>query len=212
VPSLGGTAGFTPIAQYAFLSDCHTGALVGSDGAIDCRRRYLPGTNVLETKWMTRGGWIVIRDALAIGPWREGADRDRQTLPPTAQAAQQTLIRLVECVQGQVDLEVVCEPMFDYAREPATWELSADEHGGIAHGRGKHGPSGEEQEIHLARSQTFHFWRIWLNDGEFPDHAWAAHLQRSALALRGLAYAPTGALVAALTTSLPGTPFGSSAR
>lgn len=62
------------------------------------------------------------------------AGRDPQTRPPTDQAAQQTLIRLVECAQGQVELEVVRERVFDYAREPAAWELSADEHGGIAHG------------------------------------------------------------------------------
>jgi GH15 family glucan-1,4-alpha-glucosidase len=282
------STGFTPIADYGFLSDCHTGALVGPDGAVDwlsiprfdspsvftalldrsagqfrvgpygiyvpLARRYLPGTNVLETTWMTRGGWIVVRDVLAIGPWREGANSAPQTRPPTDQSAQHTLIRLVECVQGQVELEVVCEPMFDYARELAVWELGADEHGGIAHGRGKHGPGGEVQEIRLssnlrlgvessrvrarhtlvegercfvalgwaadlevprtveeaelALSQTFHFWRGWLNDGEFPDHPWAGHLQRSALALKGLTYAPTGALVAALTTSLPETPGG----
>ena len=60
------------------------------------------------------------------------------------------LIRTIECTQGQVQVEAVCEPMFDYAREPAAWEFSADEHGGVAHGRGKHGPNGEEQEIRLA--------------------------------------------------------------
>ena len=287
-PAASADLGFTPIADYAFVSDCHTGALVGPDGAIDwlcvprfdspsvfsalldrsagqfrvgpygvyvpVARRYLPGTNVLETTWKTRSGWLVVRDALAIGPWRDGADAGPQTRPPTDQASQQTLIRLVECVQGQVELEVVCEPRFDYAREPGVWELTADEHGGVAHGRGHHGLEGQEQEIRLASdlrlgvessrvrarhtlaegercfaalgwaadgqivrtvdeaeasmSNTFHFWRTWLADGEFPDHRWSGHLQRSALALKGLTYAPTGALIAALTTSLPETPGG----
>jgi alpha,alpha-trehalase len=55
---------------------------------------------------------------------------------------------------------------------------------------------------------TEDFWREWLRDGDFPDHPWRIHLQRSALVLKGLTYTPTGAIVAAPTTSLPETPGG----
>ena len=55
---------------------------------------------------------------------------------------------------------------------------------------------------------TEEFWREWLRDGKFPDHPWRIHLQRSALVLKGLTYTPTGAIVAAATTSLPETPGG----
>ncbi len=55
---------------------------------------------------------------------------------------------------------------------------------------------------------TAHHWQHWLDRGEFPDHPWRYYLQRSALTLKGLSYAPTGALVAAATTSLPETPGG----
>jgi len=56
--------------------------------------------------------------------------------------------------------------------------------------------------------QTAEYWRRWINQGDFPDHPWQAYLQRSALTLKGLTYAPTGALLAAATTSLPETPGG----
>ena len=50
------------------------------------------------------------------------------------------------------------------------------------------------------------YWREWLGRGEFPDHPWSSVLQRSALTLKGLIYRPTGAILAAATTSLPETP------
>jgi GH15 family glucan-1,4-alpha-glucosidase len=55
---------------------------------------------------------------------------------------------------------------------------------------------------------TAHHWQHWLDRGEFPDHPWRTFLQRSALTLKGLTYAPTGAIIAAATTSLPETPHG----
>ena len=55
---------------------------------------------------------------------------------------------------------------------------------------------------------TAEYWRNWLDTGRFPDHRWRSQLQRSALVLKGLTYAPTGAIVAAPTTSLPETPGG----
>jgi alpha,alpha-trehalase len=55
---------------------------------------------------------------------------------------------------------------------------------------------------------TAHHWQHWLDRGNFPDHPWRQYLQRSALTLKGLTFAPTGALIAAATTSLPETPGG----
>src|SRR5215472_3036052 len=56
--------------------------------------------------------------------------------------------------------------------------------------------------------RTANFWRGWINHGVFPEHPWQSYLQRSALTLKGLTYAPTGAVLAAATTSLPETPGG----
>src|SRR5436190_15351250 len=107
VQSAAAPSPFPPIADYAFLSNCHTGALVAPDGAIDwlcapsfdspsmfgslldreagffgfgpfginhpTQRNYVAGTNVMETTWKAPAGWIVVRDALTMGPW-EGED------------------------------------------------------------------------------------------------------------------------------------------
>ena len=59
----------------------------------------------------------------------------------------------------------------------------------------------KEAETYL--KETSRFWRNWIDGGRFPDHPWREYLQRSVLTLKGLTYAPTGALLAAATTSLP---------
>jgi alpha,alpha-trehalase len=69
-------------------------------------------------------------------------------------------------------------------------------------------PPRSYDEAYSRLTWTAHHWQHWLDRGNFPDHPWRAHLQRSALTLKGLTYAPTGALVAASTTSLPETPGG----
>jgi GH15 family glucan-1,4-alpha-glucosidase len=55
---------------------------------------------------------------------------------------------------------------------------------------------------------TTRFWRHWFARARIPDHELRPLIQRSALAIKGLTYMPTGATVAALTTSLPETPGG----
>jgi GH15 family glucan-1,4-alpha-glucosidase len=64
------------------------------------------------------------------------------------------------------------------------------------------------EEAYARLVQTADYWHEWLSHGEFPDHPWRTHLQRSALTLKGLIYAPTGAMCAAPTTSLPESPGG----
>jgi GH15 family glucan-1,4-alpha-glucosidase len=275
---------YPPIADYGFLSDCHTGALVASDGSIEwlclphfdspsvfaamldraagsfrvgpygiyvpAGRRYIPGTNIIETTWMTPHGWVVVRDTLTIGAW--GADKHgtSHTRPPTDYDATHRLVRTIECVKGQVQVEMVCEPAFGYGAGGAGWSVPRLEEGpgfALDAADGEHafrlfsdmrmgvegnrvharhtmdegerrfcamswaheleGPrTAEEAAAEVDR--TGRFWRTWLSEGDFPDHPMRPHLQRSALVLKGLTFMPTGALLAALTTSLPETPGG----
>ena len=272
---------FPPIADYAFLSNCHTGALVAPDGSIDwlcvprfdapsvfgslldrqagsfrfgpfginhpTTRIYEPGTNVLVTTWKSPSGWILVRDALTIGP-RDHEDKiTPHTRPPADDDADHVLVRTVLGLEGRVEVELVCEPAFDYGRVSAEWTaVGGDRHTAEASGAGQTirlrsdlalGIEGNSVRAHhvlgpgdraycalswaegLAAPQdadeaeariaaTIRYWRAWLGRARIPDHRYRAPIERSALAIKGLTFMPTGAAVAALTTSLPETPGG----
>jgi GH15 family glucan-1,4-alpha-glucosidase len=93
------------------------------------------------------------------------------------------------------------------ARAYARSRLEKGESAYVALSWGGHQP----QDVDEARSEldeTVTYWREWLSNGSFPDHPWRSYLERSALTLKGLSYKPTGAIMAAATTSLPETPGG----
>jgi GH15 family glucan-1,4-alpha-glucosidase len=202
---------------------------------------------VLETTWKTPAGWIVVTDALTMGPTRGRDAVTPHTRPPVDDDGEHMLVRMVECIEGQVEVELVCEPVFDYGRAPAEWSLVGDElHTADATGAGETvrlqtdlllGIEGnrvrarhvlkEGERMFCALSwaeelatpvdvddaaarlqATSRFWRSWLGRARIPDHRWRDPIQRSALTIKGLTYMPTGATVAALTTSLPETPGG----
>ncbi|MET3805699.1 GH15 family glucan-1,4-alpha-glucosidase [Nakamurella sp. UYEF19] len=215
---------------------------------VPAARRYLPGTLVLETTWQTPTGWVIVRDALIMGPWHNVNDRSKtHRRSPTDFDAAHCLLRTVKCIYGTVDLSVVCEPVFDYARVGATWSYPGSGYSKVVakadgqpsltltsslrlgiEGRAAMGRTkmslGDSHFVALTFSElpapqdwaeaedqmwkTGEYWREWLTQGSFPDHPWRVFLQSSALALKGLSYAPTGALLAAATTSLPETPQG----
>jgi GH15 family glucan-1,4-alpha-glucosidase len=91
-----------------------------------------------------------------------------------------------------------------------TLKLREDESGfcAVTWGEGGLGGPRSSPEALERLDSTEEFWRAWLRHGRFPDHPWRIHLQRSALVLKGLTYTPTGAIVAAPTTSLPESPGG----
>jgi GH15 family glucan-1,4-alpha-glucosidase len=272
---------FPPIEDFAFLSDCHTGALVASDGGVGwlcvprfdapsvfgtlldreagyfrlgpfginvpTTRAYEPGTNILTTTWNAPGGWLVVRDALTLGPRRGEDEVTPHTRPPADDDAHHTMVRVAECIGGEVEIELVCEPVFDYGRTAASWTMAdEDRHVADASGAGvtirlrtdlalgieggrvraRHvlrrgdrvycalswagdlaGPA-DVAEADASIDSTTHFWRRWLRRARAVDHPYRQALERSALAIKGLTYMPTGATVAALTTSLPETPGG----
>ena len=67
---------------------------------------------------------------------------------------------------------------------------------------------GTQEEAFGALDTTVDYWRDWLSSAKVSDHPWKPYVDRSALTLKALSYAPTGAIMAAATTSLPETPGG----
>ena len=168
------------------------------------------------------------------------------TRPPADDDGDHMLVRTVECIDGEVEIELICEPAFDYGRTPAEWTLGGDRHVADASGagqtlrlrtdlplgvegnrvRGRHvlrvgeraycalswaeelAAPADADEAEARIASTNRFWRDWLDRARIPDHRFREPVQRSALAIKGLTYMPTGATVAALTTSLPETPGG----
>jgi alpha,alpha-trehalase len=106
---------------------------------------------------------------------------------------------------GQVRLTTDLKLGFEGGRAIARRRLQAGEEAFCALSWGGANPPADFGEAHRQLEVTADFWRDWLGRGRFPDHPWRKHLQRSALTLKGLIYTPTGALLAAATSSLPET-------
>lgn len=253
--------GYLPIRDYAALGDQHAAALVGIDGSIDwlcapsfdspwlfgalldagrggrqelrprashdARRRYLPETSVLETTYTTGGGSVRVTEAMPVcatgAPVRE-------------------VVRRVEGLAGEVELEWSLAPRFDYREPPAAFERR--DGGLIARGGGqaagiqtwgvgeglvgggevrgrfqlamgktallavraaageRHLAGARRDELETRLDHTAGHWRRWLSERSY-DGPWRDAVLRSALVLKLLTFAPTGAVAAAATSSLP---------
>ena len=198
-------------------------------------RRYLPGTNVLQTTFETDSGSVQLTDFMPVHPH----SRPEQ---PREVGTRQQIVRILECTSGSADVVLECHPRFDYGTIVPHVEVSA-QNSGFAHGgcdavsvccsapleeveggfRAQAKLSAGEklaaavkyeavfshqaQTLDLAEleerlDETVRFWREWSSpcsyDGEYLED-----VLRSALTIKAMTYAPSGALLAAATASLP---------
>ncbi|WP_285117447.1 glycoside hydrolase family 15 protein [Leifsonia sp. fls2-241-R2A-40a] len=235
-----GTVDWLPIPSldsppvFAALLDPERGGriLLRPVSDFEARRRYLPGTNVLETTFTTATGSVRVTDALVTGvagrlPWLELARRiegiagtvvmDWAVEPgtmlgeagPWAERVDGKRILRVRKVNigvtGLTDAEDDEDaPRFggrirvaDGSRRTLTIVATNDEP--------LHLPDPGNVDIGIDR--TVSNWELWSRTFSYQG-PWDEAVQRSALALKLLLYAPTGAIAAAGTTSLPETPRG----
>jgi GH15 family glucan-1,4-alpha-glucosidase len=193
----------------------------------EVQRRYLPDTNVLETTFTTGHGVVRVTDAMALpshelGPTRELIRRVDgvagrvpmrwRVMPAFGYAASSTRLErrggvpvalggrdaLAVCSWGAGEAHVDEEAIFGHFEvaesESALLALCA------AHQEPLVFPRREDVEARL--QATTAFWRRWASQRAY-DGPWRDAVIRSALALKLLFHAPSGAIAAAATASLP---------
>jgi GH15 family glucan-1,4-alpha-glucosidase len=263
---------FKPIADYGLLADCNSAALADRDGSIGwlclprydspavfaqildpdaghwrirptqpyrSERRYLPGTLVIETTFSTDKGTVRVRDAMCF------AEGQRQHA--LGFESPHLLLRLVEGVEGEVELGLELAPRPEYglvkplfrsvgnggrtfggpnqivvssgvpttiedSTMRATFAVSTDEQVGFAvQWSPPEGPAPEplsSERVAERIEDTVQAWVSWEAEHDIYQGPHRDLVRLSSRVLKGLTYRPTGAIVAAATTSLPETVGG----
>lgn len=255
------------IEDYGLIGDCRAAALISRDGSLDwlcwprfdrgaifaaildrerggywrltpaghysVSRKYQPGTNVLESRFKTESGTLVVTDLMTVAA---------EFMKDPAGIPDHEVLRRVECVEGEAQLEVDFWPRNEYGRDAAKirqlgglgirvacghWEywlrcnrpLETDgvrAFGSLTVRAGESVnfsfsycndapsvlPAVDDDAVRSRIEISAQWWRNWSSRTEYQGEYRDA-VVRSALTLKMLSYAPSGAIVAAPTTSLP---------
>src|SRR6478735_1175757 len=183
-------------------------------------RRYLPGTMILETSWGTPTGYEAEHVLLRTIRCVSGEVQAIMDCEPVLDYGQSAVAWIfsgdshrqgrAEAAGSDVTLTLTTDMLlgFEGGQASARTLLKEGDTRFVALSWGSAVPPETFEDAYQRLVWTAHHWQHWLDRGTFPDHPWRSYLQRSALTLRGLTYAPTGAVMAASTTSLPETPGG----
>ncbi len=255
---------FDSPAIFCRLLDADNGGyfqIAPTEGTIPGSQRYLSGSNVLQTRFASIAGEIVLTDfmpveTLSAWPYK-GMNNNTWT---REDGSCHCLVRIVECLHGEMSVTMKLNASPNYASAPSEVSLAPDNMGALISGGQQHvaltiigahllpsfsiDTSQEEDEWHatvqaqvtlregerllfvvgMGRSAqaarklveeelprrnfdaelacTLHCWRKWIAGCTYQG-PYAEMVERSALTLKMMTYAPTGAIVAAPTTSLP---------
>ena len=190
------------------------------DSPLGARRRYRPGTLVLETEFQTETGSAAVIDFM---PPADRADLVRIVVGRSGRVAFQTelVVRFnygatvpwvnrlddgsIDAIAGPERL-LLRTPVALYGEDLTTVGEFAVEAGQSIPFVLSYGPSFQSPPLAIdcfdALARTEAFWRQWSD--RCPDVGpWTEAVKRSLITLKALTYAPTGGIVAAATTSLP---------
>jgi GH15 family glucan-1,4-alpha-glucosidase len=222
---------FDSPSVFAAILDADHGGLfrISPDGdGWSSKQLYLPDTNILITRFLMPDGVGEVQDFMPPPRTGEAAHRHRMIRRVLAVRGQ---MRFVVDVAPRFDYararhEVALTPHGALFRSPeleltlstryplevvdggdvrARIELWAGDTATFVLDRVEHGEQPlpySDAEIAAEFDATVAFWRSWLRRSRYSGR-WRETVHRSALTLKLLTYAPTGAIVAAPTTSLP---------
>jgi GH15 family glucan-1,4-alpha-glucosidase len=221
---------FDSPSVFAAILDADRGGAFELSAAVPAgtKQFYFPDTNVLITRFFTEDGLGEIQDFMPVADAGE-ADRHRlirrvvcvrgripfraRVAPRFGYGAHPHTLRMLE---GAVLFASEALSLKLTATVPLKWDekdvwtefvLSQGETAvfaldRVADGTPTRGFPHAEAEAERAFTATVAFWRSWLHQSRYRGR-WREMVHRSALTLKLLTYAPTGAIVAAPTTSLP---------
>jgi len=254
---------FDSPAIFCRLLDAERGGyfqIAPSDPAIPGTQRYLRGSNVLQTRFASVAGEVVLTDFMPVETLSAWQFREMNNNTWTREDGScHCLVRIVECTHGELPVTVRLKVTPDYAGAESQVYLvpgigavvnGGEQHVGLAIVGGSLLPTysmtieQDEDEAHptvviqatlsegerllfamgvgrsaraahrLVESElqqrnfdaelalTLHSWRAWIKSCSYSG-PYTELVERSALVLKMMTYAPTGAIVAAPTTSLP---------
>jgi GH15 family glucan-1,4-alpha-glucosidase len=189
------------------------------DPSASTKQLYLPDTNVLITRFLSNQGVAEIQDFMPVdaGPQRlirrlvgvRGRLRfrlemeprfDYGRLRPTIRTSSHGVLFRAPGYTASLASPVPLEPT--RAGVAATFEVEAGESRTFVLAPREVVSRLTESESHLLMHSTTLYWRRWLAQSEYRGR-WREMVHRSALTLKLLSYKPSGAIVAAATTSLP---------
>jgi GH15 family glucan-1,4-alpha-glucosidase len=255
---------FDSPAIFCRLLDAERGGyfqIAPTDNATPGSQRYLRGSNVLQTRFSSSAGEVVLTDFMPVETLSAWQFRELNNNTWTREDGScHCLVRIVECIRGEMPVTMTLKVSPDYAAASSEVSLLSDDMGAVISGGQQHvglgivgayrvpsftmsvapDPEGThpvivvqatlqegerllfavgvgrnaraarrlaEHELHERNfdwelAHTLHCWRTWLEGSNYRG-PYAEWVQRSALVLKMMTYAPTGAIVAAPTTSLP---------